>query len=83
VIEEDALRAPPRSWLASALLPSVVRRSLRVAAVVGTLLVALNYTDRAIAGTLGSADWLKMGLTYLVPYGVATYAAVQTLRQRL
>lgn len=68
------------SWIASACEPGVVRRSARVAAVVGTLLVAINYSDRALAGVLGPADWAKMLLTYCVPYGVATYAAVQALR---
>jgi hypothetical protein len=48
---------------------------------VGTLLVAINYSDRALAGTLGPSDWAKMVLTYFVPYGVATYAAVQAIRQ--
>jgi drug/metabolite transporter (DMT)-like permease len=57
-----------------------VHRSLRVAAVVGTLLVAINYSDRALAGALGPGDWAKMLLTYCVPYGVAMYAAVQALR---
>lgn len=59
---------------------AVVRRSMRVAAVVGTLLVAINYGDRALAGALVPADWAKMLLTYCVPYGVATWAAVQALR---
>lgn len=70
----------PRSWVAAACDPAVVRRSARVALVVGTLLVAINYGDRALAGALGGADWVKMLLTYLVPYGVATYAAVQAVR---
>ena len=38
-----------RSWIATACEPAVVRRSLRVALVVGTLLVAINYGDRALA----------------------------------
>lgn len=76
----DLARAMPRSWIAAACQPGIVRRSLRVAAVVGTLLVAINYGDRALAGALGPADWAKMLLTYCVPYGVATYAAVQALR---
>jgi hypothetical protein len=79
---EARASAPKRdSWLATAREPAVVRRSLRIAAVVGTLLVAINYTDRALAGTLATADWLKMGLTYCVPYAVATYAAVEALRR--
>jgi len=70
----------PRSWIGVALSPAIVRRSLRVALVVGTLLVVINYSDRALAGALGPVDWAKMLLTYCVPYGVATYAAVQAIR---
>lgn len=68
-------------WIAIALRPEIVRRSLRVAAVVGTILVAINYADRALSGTLAPFDWVKMAITYAVPYCVATFAAVQTLRQ--
>lgn len=70
-----------RSWLATACEPAVMRRSLWVAAVVGTLLVTINYSDRVLAGALGPADWVKIVLTYFVPYGVATYAAVQAIRR--
>ena len=82
--ETDAGARAPRSgsWFAAAREPAVVQRSLRVAAVVGTLLVAINYTDRALAGSLGTADWLKMVLTYCVPYAVTTYAAVDAVRRR-
>ena len=68
------------SWARIAFRADIVRRSLRVAAVVGTVLVTINYADRAIAGTLAPADWVKMAFTYVVPYSVATYAAVQTIR---
>lgn len=74
--------APPPGWLATALRRDVVTRSLRVAAVVGTLLVAINYTDRILGGDIRWVDCVKMLLTYLVPYGVATYAAVGALRAR-
>lgn len=81
VHETDDPAPAARSWISASCEPAVVRRSLRVAAVVGTLLVAINYSDRALAGTLGAADWGKMLLTYCVPYGVVTYAAVQTMRE--
>jgi len=83
VAERDALEtagSARRPWLADALRPDVVRRSLRVAAVVGSVLVTINHADRWLAGTLAPADWLKMALTYLVPYAVATYAAVGAIR---
>ncbi len=67
-------------WLATACRADVVRRSLRVALVVGTLLVLINHGDRIAAGTVSGLDWLKMGLTYLVPYSVSTWASVSAVR---
>lgn len=63
-------------WIGEATRRQVVVRSLKVAVVVGTLLVAINQGDRMLGGQLDTVAWLKIGLTYLVPYGVATYAAV-------
>lgn len=71
---------PGASWCAAARRRDVVLRSLRVAAVVGTLLVAINHGDRLVSGDIGLAEGIKMCLTYLVPYGVATYAAVEAIR---
>ena len=70
-----------KRWLSLAVRREVVIRSLRVALIVGTLLALINYTDRVLAGSLVMTDWIKIGLTYLVPYGVSTYAAVDTLRR--
>lgn len=70
-----------RSWFAVAVEPDVVRRSLKVGVVVGTVLITINYGDRILAGSLQSGDWIKMGLTYLVPYAVSTYASVSALRE--
>lgn len=52
----------------------VPRRSLYVALVVGTLLNLINQGD-ALFGP-APVSWLKLALTYLVPYGVCTYGAV-------
>jgi hypothetical protein len=52
-----------------------------VAALVGAILVTINYTDRWLAGSLTPGDWIKMGVTFLVPYAVATYAAVAAIRR--
>jgi hypothetical protein len=48
---------------------------------VGAILVAINHADRFLAGSLTRADWLKMALTFLVPYAVSTYAAVEAIRR--
>jgi hypothetical protein len=61
--------------------PDVVRRARRVALIIGTLLVPINCRDRLCASDPGRGDWLKMGLTCLVPYGVSTWSAVQAIRE--
>jgi hypothetical protein len=61
---------------AYALSDGVPRRSLYVALVVGTVLNLINQGD-ALFGA-GSIDWLKVALTYCVPYLVCTYGAVAT-----
>jgi hypothetical protein len=52
----------------------VPKRSAAVAAVVGTVLNLINQGDALVTG--GPIDWLKIALTYAVPYLVSTYGAV-------
>ena len=52
----------------------VPRRSLYAALVVGTVLNLINQGD-ALIGSV-PIDWLKLILTYCVPYAVCTYGAV-------
>jgi hypothetical protein len=57
-----------------ALTGGVPRRSSYVALVVGTILNLINQGDALYSG--GALNWLKIVLTYLVPYAVSTYGAV-------
>ncbi len=52
----------------------VPRRSLAVALVVGAVLNAINQGDVLLGR--GEIDWVKIILTFAVPYFVATYGAV-------
>jgi hypothetical protein len=56
----------------------VASRSLRVAVVVGTILNLINQGD-ALVGE-GEVDWLKVVLTYCVPFVVASYGAYGAIR---
>ncbi len=69
-----------RSWVQTALSPAVVRRSTKVSLIVGTILVAINHGDVLISGTIGSAIFWKIPMTFCVPYAVSTYAAVDAIR---
>lgn len=52
----------------------IVRRSLIVAAIVGTILNLIAQGDFLVEGA--PLNWVKICLTFCVPYCVATYGAV-------
>jgi len=52
----------------------VPRRSFYVALIVGTVLNLINQGD--VLFGMASINWLKLILTYCVPYAVCTYGAV-------
>lgn len=70
-----------KEWLGTALSPSVRRRALRVSAVVGSVLIAINHGDALLRGDLSPARLLRMGLTLLVPYLVSTFSSVGAIRE--
>lgn len=51
----------------------VLRRSIVVAILVGTIINLINQGDTLFTG--GDVQWLKVGLTYMVPFFVASYGA--------
>lgn len=57
-------------------------RALRVAAVVGTALFAINQLDVVVRDGLTALVALKVALTFAVPYAVSTYSALQVSRVR-
>ncbi len=68
------------AWLKIALRKDVVLRGLRVGAIVGTILVAINQGDLLLAGDLPLDAVWKIPLTYCVPYCVSTYVSVSAIR---
>ena len=54
----------------------IMFRSAKISLVVGTILVAINYGDSIFIDGLEQGDWLKIILTYMVPYFVSTYSVV-------
>ena len=57
--------------------PTIVRRALKVAALVGTLLLLINHGEAVWNGELDGPRLIRIGLTYLVPYAVSTFSSVQ------
>lgn len=56
----------------------MLKRSLLAAAVVGTILTALNQGDNIFFGQWTGALYWKIPLTYCVPFLVATYGALSS-----
>lgn len=73
---------PPAFWkLATS--GAVVRRSCRVAAIVGVVLAFLNHGDRILGGSLDPVTILKISMTFLVPFSVSTWASVRAQKDLL
>lgn len=63
-------------WFEIAVEKTVLKRSLKVMLVVGTILTIINYGDHIVTGTLEPKHTFKIFLTYLVPFSVATYSTI-------
>jgi hypothetical protein len=57
-------------------------RTTAVAVTVGTVLCAINQLDVLLAGQATALTWLKIALTYLVPFLVSNYGVVTAARSR-
>ncbi len=62
--------------------PPLLRRSIVIASIVGTVLLAINQGDALLAGRWDPALAWKAPLTYLVPFVVATWGALVNSRVR-
>jgi hypothetical protein len=51
-------------------------RCITVALIVGTILCLINQADVVFGGRATTSTWIKIGLSYLVPFFVANYGIV-------
>ena len=65
-----------------AIRSDVCRRALTVALIVGPVIGLINHSAKIVGGTMESGDWLRFGLTFIVPYSVSTWSSVMALRGR-
>ncbi len=65
--------------IAAACGPHLARTAV-VAVVVGTVLTVINQLDVLLAGRATDTTWLKIGLTYLVPFLVSNYGILTATR---
>ena len=72
---------PIPAWLRVAADPTIVRRALATSAIVGTVLTLINQGDNILNAQLGSGDALRIGLTFAIPYAVATVSSVAAISE--
>jgi hypothetical protein len=52
-------------------------RAVKIAALVGCILAAINHGDSIAANQMTTSAWLKVALTFCVPYCVSWYSSVK------
>ncbi len=76
-----------RTWSRAAEIPGVcldprnLSRCITVALIVGTILFFINQADVVFGGRATTLTWIKIGLSYLVPFFVANYGIVLASRR--
>ena len=65
-----------RTFISIAMERSTVVRALRIAAIVGTTLVAINQGGKFLSGGVDTGCLISSGLTFVVPYCVSTVSTV-------
>ena len=63
--------------------PEHLRRTLRIALVVGLLLTAINQLDVILRGDATAATWVKCALNFVVPFVVSNLGLVSGRPSRL
>jgi hypothetical protein len=67
-----------KTFLAVATEKSTMATSAKVSLFVGSILALINYGDRIFLDwDMHAIDWVKIAITYCIPYCVATYGAAR------
>ncbi|MEP3440107.1 MAG: nitrate/nitrite transporter NrtS [Sulfitobacter sp.] len=62
---------------------TVVKRAMRIALIVGTVLAVINQGDKLLAGQLDFGMAIRIILTYCVPYSVSTYSSYLAVKDNI
>lgn len=78
VIEDHRLR----TWISAATDRAILGRSVVTCLIVGALLTVINHGDQLLRGEFSSTMAWQVGLTFLVPFLVATISGAAAVRSR-
>jgi hypothetical protein len=74
--------ATPREALRVVLARRHLRATIRIALIVGTVLFAINQLDVVLRGDATATTWIKVGVTYFVPFVVSNLGVLTATRRR-
>lgn len=66
-----------RLFFSIAFSREVVRRGIVIACIVGMILNLINQGELLVAFQFSKVNWLKFGVTFMVPFCVSVYSAAQ------
>ncbi|OAI06971.1 MULTISPECIES: nitrate/nitrite transporter NrtS [Methylomonas] len=66
-------------WFKIALQKNILTRAIKIALVVGSILMLINHGDVMLSDGLSIKEYIKITLTYLVPYCVSTYSSTEAI----
>ena len=59
----------------------VILRALKMASIVGIVLAIINHGDHILLGTMTVTNWIKVLITFCVPFCVSTISSVLAIRR--
>ena len=59
----------------------VILRALKMASIVGIVLAIINHGDHILLGTMTITNWIKVLITFCVPFCVSTISSVLAIRR--
>lgn len=61
----------------------VARRPAAMVFIVGPIIAFINHGDLSVSGAMARMEWVKIGITFLVPYSVSTISSVLAVKHPL
>jgi hypothetical protein len=71
-----------RAWISAATDRAILGRSIVTCLIVGALLTVINHGDQLLRGEFNSVLAWQVGLTFLVPFVVATTSGAAAIQSR-
>lgn len=59
----------------------VFLRALKMASIVGIILAAINHGDHLLLGTMTFTNWVKILITFCVPFCVSTISSALAIKR--